>query len=46
MNKEMASKSNINLDGIFCSLNRMYDCFEINKTKYKKVALINKIVDV
>ena len=46
LNKEIAEKSNMSIDGIGSSLRRMYDYFEINETKYKKVALIHKVVNV
>ena len=46
LNKEIAEKSNMSIDGIGSSLRRMYDYFEINQTKYKKVALIHKAVNI
>tara|TARA_B110000977_G_scaffold173593_1_gene226852 strand:- start:83 stop:658 length:576 start_codon:yes stop_codon:yes gene_type:complete len=46
LNKEIAEKSNMSIDGIGSSLRRMYDYFEINETKYKKVALIHKVVNI
>ena len=46
LNKEIAEKSNMSIDGIGSSLRRMYDYFEINETKYKKVALIHKAVNI
>ena len=46
LNKEIAEKSNMSIDGIGSSLRRMYDYFEINETKYKKVALIHKAANI
>jgi len=46
LNKEIAEKSNMSIDGIGSSLRRMYEYFEINETKYKKVALIHKAVNI
>ena len=46
LNKEIAEKSNMSIDGIGSSLRRMYDYFEVNETKYKKVALIHKVVNI
>jgi len=46
LNKEIAKKSNMSIDGIGSSLRRMYEYFEINETKYKKVALIHKAVNI
>ena len=46
LNKDIAEKSNMSIDGIGSSLRRMYDYFEINETKYKKVALIHKAVNI
>ena len=46
LNKEIAEKSNMSIDGIGSSLRRMYDYFEINETKYKKVSLIHKVVNI
>ena len=46
LNKEIAEKSNMSIDGIGSSLRRMYDYFEINETKYKKVSLIHKAVNI
>jgi len=46
LNKEIAEKSNMSIDGIGSSLRRMYEYFEINETKYKKVALIHKVVNI
>ncbi|MDG1045012.1 MAG: tetratricopeptide repeat protein [Bacteroidia bacterium] len=40
MNKEIADKAFMSIDGIGSSLRRMYDYFEIKETKYKKVSLI------
>jgi len=46
LNKEIAEKSNMSIDGIGSSLRRMYDYFEINETNYKKVSLIHKAVNI
>ena len=46
LNKEIAKKSNMSIDGIGSSLRRMYEYFGINETKYKKVALIHKAVNI
>jgi hypothetical protein len=46
LNREIAEKSNMSIDGIGSSLRRMYDYFEVNETKYKKVALIHKVVNI
>jgi len=46
LNKEIAEKSNMSIDGIGSSLRRMYEYFEINETKYKKVSLIHKVVNI
>ncbi len=46
LNIEIAEKSNMSIDGIGSSLRRMYEYFEINETKYKKVALIHKAVNI
>ena len=46
LNKVIAEKSNMSIDGIGSSLRRMYEYFEINETKYKKVALIHKAVNI
>ena len=46
LNKEIAEKSNMSIDGIGSSLRRMYDYFEITETKYKKVALIHKAANI
>ena len=46
MNKEIAEKSMLSVDGIGSSLRRMYDYFEIRNTKYKKIALLNKVIKI
>ena len=46
LNKEIAEKSNMSIDGIGSSLRRMYVYFGINETKYKKVALIHKAANI
>ena len=46
MNKEISEKVNLSIDGVGSSLRRMYDYFEIHDTKYKKVALLHKVIKV
>ena len=46
MNKEISEKSMLSVDGVGSSLRRMYDYFEIRDTKYKKIALLNKVVKI
>jgi hypothetical protein len=46
LNKEISEKVNLSIDGVGSSLRRMYDYFEIHDTKYKKVALLNKVIKV
>ena len=46
MNKEISEKSMLSVDGVGSSLRRMYDYFEIHDTKYKKIALLNKVVKI
>ena len=46
LNKEIADKSNMSLDGISSSLRRMYDYFEVKDTKYKKISLIHSAIKI
>ena len=46
LNKEIAEKSNMSLDGISSSLRRMYDYFEVKDTKYKKISLIHSAIKI
>ena len=46
MNKEISEKVNLSIDGVGSSLRRMYDYFDIHDTKYKKVALLHKVIKV
>ena len=46
MNKEISENSMLSVDGVGSSLRRMYDYFEIHDTKYKKIALLNKVVKI
>ena len=46
MNKEISEKSMLSVDGVGSSLRRMYDYFEIRDTKYKKIALLNKVIKI
>ena len=46
MNKEIAEKSMLSVDGVGSSLRRMYDYFQIHETKYKKIALLNKVIKI
>ena len=46
LNKEISEKAMLSVDGIGSSLRRMYDYFEIRNTKYKKIALLNKVIKI
>lgn len=46
LNKEISEKALLSIDGIGSSLRRMYDYFEIRNTKYKKIALLNKVIKI
>ena len=46
MNKEISEKAMLSVDGVGSSLRRMYDYFEIRDTKYKKIALLNKVIKI
>ena len=45
-NKEISEEIFMSLEGISSSLRRMYQYFYIEKTKYKKVALIRKVIKI
>ena len=36
----------MSIDGIGSSLRRMYEYFELKDTKYKKIALIIKVINI
>ena len=46
LNKEIAEKSNMSLDGISSSLRRMYEYFEVKDIKYKKISLIHSAIKI
>ena len=46
MNKEIGEKANLSIDGVGSSLRRMYEYFEIKETKYKKIALLHKVIRI
>ena len=46
MNKEIAEKANLSIDGVGSSLRRMYEYFEIHETKYKKIALLHNSIKI
>jgi tetratricopeptide (TPR) repeat protein len=45
-NNEIAKLAYMSLDGIGSSLRRMYEYFELKDTKYKKIALIIKVINI
>ena len=45
-NKEIAEKVFLSIDGIGSSLRRMYQFFDLKQTKYKKVLLIKKAIEI
>ena len=45
-NKEIAGKVFLSIDGIGSSLRRMYQFFDLKQTKYKKVLLIKKAIEI
>jgi len=45
-NKEIADRAFMSVDGIGSSLRRMYEYFEVKETKYKKIALIIKAMNI
>jgi tetratricopeptide (TPR) repeat protein len=45
-NKEIADRAFMSIDGIGSSLRRMYDYFEIKDSKYKKITLIIKAMNI
>ena len=46
MNKQISEKANLSIDGVGSSLRRMYEYFEIKETKYKKIALLHKVIKI
>jgi len=46
MNKHIAEKANLSIDGVGSSLRRMYEYFEVHETKYKKIALLHKAIKI
>ena len=46
MNKQIGEKVNLSIDGVGSSLRRMYEYFEITETKYKKIALLHKVIKI
>ena len=45
-NKRISEEIHMSLEGISSSLRRMYQYFDIEDTKYKKVALIHKVIKI
>ena len=45
-NKEIAEKVFLSIDGIGSSLRRMYQFFDLKQTKYKKVLLIKRAIEI
>ena len=45
-NKEISEKVFLSIDGIGSSLRRMYQFFELKETKYKKVLLIKRAIEI
>ena len=45
-NKEISEKVFLSIDGIGSSLRRMYQFFDLKETKYKKVLLIKKAIEI
>ena len=46
INQEIAEKVFLSIDGVGSSLRRMYDYFKIDETKYKKIALLHKAIEI
>ena len=46
MNKHIAEKANLSIDGVGSSLKRMYEYFEVHETRYKKIALLHKAIKI
>jgi len=42
----IAEKANLSVDGIGSSLRRMYGYFEVQETKYKKMALLHSAMKI
>ncbi len=45
-NKKISEEIHMSLEGISSSLRRMYQYFDIENTKYKKVSLIHKVIKI
>ncbi|MFT4698290.1 MAG: ATP/maltotriose-dependent transcriptional regulator MalT [Flavobacteriaceae bacterium] len=45
-NKEISEKVFLSIDGIGSSLRRMYSFLKLKETKYKKVLLIKKAIEI
>jgi len=45
-NKKISEEIHMSLEGISSSLRRMYQYFDIEDTKYKKVSLIHKVIKI
>ena len=45
-NKEISEKVFLSIDGIGSSLRRMYQFFDLKQTKYKKVLLIKRAIEI
>jgi ATP/maltotriose-dependent transcriptional regulator MalT len=45
-NKEISEKVFLSIDGIGSSLRRMYQFFDLKETKYKKVLLIKRAIEI
>jgi tetratricopeptide (TPR) repeat protein len=45
-NAEIANRAFLSVDGIGSSLRRMYDYFDLKETKYRKIALIIKAMNI
>ena len=44
--RNVAEKANLSIDGVGSSLRRMYEYFAIRETKYKKIALLHKVIKI
>ena len=44
MNKEIAEQAFLSVEGIGSALRRMYELFDIQETKYKKMALLREVI--
>ena len=45
-NKDISEKVFLSIDGIGSSLRRMYQFFDLKETKYKKVLLIKRAIEI